>query len=143
MCSSDLFSPDGNALAVEAGSGTVLLLDPDTGREYARLEDPNQDRASYLTFSQDGSQLLASAQDSTALHAWDLRAIRAELAKRDLDWDLPPYPPAAVSARRRTEGHAAAEGDRGLAGAGTRSRQTGAMGGSGTRLRTAGGRQPR
>jgi tetratricopeptide (TPR) repeat protein len=82
-------------LAVEAGSGTVLLLDPDTGREYARLEDPNQDRAGHLAFSQDGSQLVASTPDSPAVHVWDLRAIRAELAKRDLDWDLPPYRPAA------------------------------------------------
>jgi hypothetical protein len=86
------FSPDSKVLAVEAGSGTVLLLDPDTGREYARLEDPNQDRAGALTFSTDGSQLFASTHDSPAVHVWDLRAIRAELAKRGLDWDLPPYP---------------------------------------------------
>ena len=48
-----------------------------------------------MTFTPDGSQLVASTHDSSAVHAWDLRAIRAELAKRDLDWDLPPYPPAA------------------------------------------------
>jgi WD40 repeat protein len=89
------FSPDSKVLAVEGGSGTVLLLDPNTGREYARLEDPNQDRAAHLTFSQDGSQLVASINESHAVHVWDLRAIRAELVKRDLDWDLPPYPPAA------------------------------------------------
>jgi eukaryotic-like serine/threonine-protein kinase len=89
------FSPDSKVLAVEAGSGTVLLLDPDTGREYAHLEDPNQDRAYSLAFSPDGSQLFASTKDSPAVHAWDLRAIRAELAKRGLDWDLPPYPPDA------------------------------------------------
>jgi hypothetical protein len=77
---------------VEAGTGTVLLLDPDTGREYARLEDPNQDRAHCLAFSQDGSQLFASTPDSPAVHVWDLRAIRAELAKCGLEWDLPPYP---------------------------------------------------
>jgi tetratricopeptide (TPR) repeat protein/WD40 repeat protein len=86
------FSPDSKVLAVEAGSGAVRLLDPGTGREYARLEDPNQDRAHALTFSPDGSQLLASTLDSPAVHAWDLRAIRVELAKCGLDWDLPPYP---------------------------------------------------
>jgi hypothetical protein len=26
---------------------------------------------------------------------WDLRLIRRELAARGLDWELPPYPPAA------------------------------------------------
>jgi serine/threonine protein kinase/WD40 repeat protein len=86
------FSPHGKVLAVETGSGAVRLVDPDTGREYARLEDPNQDRAAHLAFSPDASQLFASAEDSPAVHAWDLRAIRAELAKRGLDWDLPPYP---------------------------------------------------
>jgi WD40 repeat protein len=88
------FSPDGKVLAVETGSGAVRLVDPDTGSEYARLEDPNQDHAHDLTFSTDGSQLLASTADSPAVHVWDLRAIRAELAQRGLDWDLPPYPPA-------------------------------------------------
>jgi WD40 repeat protein len=89
------FSPDSKVLAAETGAGAVRLVDPDTGREYARLEDPNQDRAHSLAFSPDGSQLFASTKDSPAVHAWDLRAIRAELAKRGLDWDLPPYPPAA------------------------------------------------
>jgi serine/threonine protein kinase/WD40 repeat protein len=87
------FSSDSKVLAVEAGSGAVRLLDPDTGREYARLEDPNQDRAHNLAFSPDGSQLVASTNDGPAVHAWDLRAIRAELAQRALDWYLPPYPP--------------------------------------------------
>jgi WD40 repeat protein len=89
------FSPDGKVLAVETGTGAIRLVDPDSGHEYARLEDPNQDRAHNLAFSPDGSQLFASTKDSPAVHAWDLRAIRAELAERGLDWDLPPYPPAA------------------------------------------------
>jgi WD40 repeat protein len=86
------FSPDSRVLAVETGTGAVRLLDPDTGREYARLEDPNQDRAHYLAFSTDGSQLFASSEGGLGVHVWDLRAIRAELAKRELDWDLLPYP---------------------------------------------------
>jgi hypothetical protein len=88
------FSPDGNVLAVETGSGALRLVNPDTGHEYARLEDPNQDRAWALTFSPDGSQLFASSADRRAVHAWDLRAIRAELARRGLDWDLSAYPAA-------------------------------------------------
>jgi serine/threonine protein kinase/WD40 repeat protein len=88
------FSPDGRLLAVETGQNTVRLLDPDNGREYARLEDPNQDRAWFMAFSPDGTQLVING-DGDALHVWDLRAIRAELAQRDLDWALPPYPPAA------------------------------------------------
>jgi tetratricopeptide (TPR) repeat protein len=87
------FSDDGRLLAVETGLGVVRLVDPDTGREYARLEDPNRDRAGALTFSRDGSQLVTTSNDSHSIHVWDLRAIRERLAKIDLDWDLPPYPP--------------------------------------------------
>jgi WD40 repeat protein/Tfp pilus assembly protein PilF len=87
------FSPDGKLLALETGEGLVRLLDPNTGREYARLEDPNQDRARQIAFSPDGTQLVATGE-AESLHVWDLRAIRAELADRKLDWGLPPYPPA-------------------------------------------------
>jgi WD40 repeat protein len=86
------FSPDGRLLAVETGQGVVRLVDPDTGREHARLEDPNQDRAWWIAFSPDGTQLVVTGEGQS-LHVWDLRAIRAELAQRDLGWALPPYPP--------------------------------------------------
>jgi serine/threonine protein kinase/WD40 repeat protein len=91
------FSPDGKLLAVETGQNTVRLVDPDTGREYARLEDPNQDRASWIAFSPDGAQLIVTGENQS-LHVWDLRAIRAELARRDLDWGLKAYPPADTGA---------------------------------------------
>jgi tetratricopeptide (TPR) repeat protein len=91
------FSPDSKLLAVETG-GAVRLVNPDTGREYVRLEDPNQDRPNSLSFSPDGTQLVASNNDSQSIHVWDLRAIRKQLAKMDLDWDLLPYPPPAADA---------------------------------------------
>jgi len=83
-------------LAVAGDDGAVRLVNPDTGREYARLEDPDQDRAFDLSFNADGTQLIVSNNDSQSIHVWDLRAIRKQLAKMGLDWDLPPYPlPAA------------------------------------------------
>ena len=88
------FSADSKLLAVEEGHGAVRLLDPDSGQEYARLEDPNQERAAAFCFSPDGTQLVAPSHDSQTVHVWDLRAIREQLAKMGLDWDLPPYPPA-------------------------------------------------
>ena len=39
------FSPDGMLLAAETGHGVIRLVDPDGGREYARLANPNQERA--------------------------------------------------------------------------------------------------
>jgi WD40 repeat protein len=89
------FSPDGKLLAVDDGQGAIRLIDPDTGRDYARLEDPNQDRGGVLSFSPDGTQLISSTHDSQSIHVWDLRAIRRQLAEMGLDWDLPPYPEAA------------------------------------------------
>ena len=88
------FSPDGKIFATENGKGIVRLVDPETGREFARLEDPHQDRAGSLCFSHDGAELVATETDSSTIHVWDLRAIRQELREMELDWDLPPYPPA-------------------------------------------------
>jgi WD40 repeat protein len=80
------FSRDGNVLAVETGHGVIRLVNPDTGREYARLEDPNQDRAGEMCFSPDGAQLASTNGDSNSIHIWDLRMIREYLSRLDLDW---------------------------------------------------------
>ena len=48
-----------------------------------------------MLFTPDGTQLLTSNNDSQSVHIWDLRKIRGELTRMELDWDLPPYPPAA------------------------------------------------
>jgi WD40 repeat protein len=87
------FSPDSKVLAVETGYGSVRLVDPSSGREYARLEDPNQARAT-PSFSPDGSRLILTGIEGHAVRVWDLRALREELAKLDLDWDMLAYPPA-------------------------------------------------
>jgi WD40 repeat protein len=90
------FSPDGDLLAVETGQGVIRLLDPATGREKARLEDPHQDAAGWLGFTPDGTRLVAVSDDGKAIHIWDLKRTRAELAKLGLDWDAPPYPERAA-----------------------------------------------
>jgi WD40 repeat protein len=89
------FSPDGRLIAIDTRSGVIHLIDPATGGVYARLEDPNLDRAHYLGFSPDGTQLIGSCAQGRAVRVWDLREIRRQLAEMGLDWDLPPYPPAA------------------------------------------------
>ncbi len=80
------FTPDGKLLAVETGYGVVRLVNPATGREYARLEDPNQDQANSIAFSPDGTQLVTTSNDSHSIHVWDLRTIREQLTKMGLDW---------------------------------------------------------
>jgi tetratricopeptide (TPR) repeat protein len=83
---------------VQTDTGVVRLVNPDTGREYARLEDPNQSLPGSLRFSSDGAQLVATSKGSQPVHVWDLRVIRERLATMRLDWDLPPYLPAAATA---------------------------------------------
>ncbi len=88
------FSPDSRLLAFESGRGMIRLVDPSTGVDLAVLEDPNQDRAGFMTFSPDGTQLIVASNDSQTIHVWNLRAIRRQLVELDLDWAIPSYPPA-------------------------------------------------
>ena len=77
----------------------VLLADPNTGRELARLTTLQPVTPTPLVFSPDGTKLIARTNQKTAL-VWDLRRIRDQLAPMGLDWDAPPYPtvPAASDA---------------------------------------------
>jgi len=80
--------------------GAIRLVDPATGREFARVDHPEQDPARWLCFSGDGVHLASVIWSQQSTHVWDLRAIRAELARLGLDWDLPAYPPAAAGDER-------------------------------------------
>jgi tetratricopeptide (TPR) repeat protein len=72
-------------------NGIYRLVELATGRELARLEDPEQIRGA-AAFTPDGTKIIVAARNG--LRVWDLRRIRAELAKLGLDWDAPRYPPA-------------------------------------------------
>jgi serine/threonine protein kinase/WD40 repeat protein/tetratricopeptide (TPR) repeat protein len=88
------FSPDGGLLATTRPTGVVVLCDPRTGAELARLEDPNLDLSSPPAFSPDGALLiLPCAGKGKGIHVWDLRRIRRVLREMDLDWDAPELPP--------------------------------------------------
>jgi serine/threonine protein kinase/WD40 repeat protein/tetratricopeptide (TPR) repeat protein len=89
------FSPHGNLLATTTTAGFVILYDWRTGKELARLEDPNLDFSDTPAFSPDGTKLITvSDANSKGLHVWDLRRIRSVLADLDLDWDGPVFPQA-------------------------------------------------
>jgi tetratricopeptide (TPR) repeat protein len=74
--------------------GFIPLVDPETGRELARLEDPHQDMLEALVLSRDGTRLIGVTKDSQCARVWDLRLIRKGLQELGLDWDSPPFPPA-------------------------------------------------
>jgi WD40 repeat protein/tRNA A-37 threonylcarbamoyl transferase component Bud32 len=93
------FPPDGRVLAAGAEEpGVIRLVETATGREYVRLEAPEQTRLVPQCFTPDGSQLIAFGVESQALHVWDLRRIRRQLAEMGLDWDAPPLPEAPAEA---------------------------------------------
>ncbi|HEV3445365.1 MAG TPA: serine/threonine-protein kinase [Gemmataceae bacterium] len=81
------FSPDSRLLAVVVEPSIIGLVDPESGRILARLEDPNQDRPHWIGFHPDGTKLLTTTNDSKSVRVWDLRRIRAKLAELGLDWD--------------------------------------------------------
>jgi WD40 repeat protein len=72
--------------------GIYRLVELATGRELARLEDPELNNGA-ATLTPDGTKLVVAAKNG--LRVWDLRRIRRELTKLGLDWDAPPYPEAA------------------------------------------------
>ncbi len=87
------FSPDSRLFVVVDRSQVIRLVEVDTDRTLARLESPDLCTVAGVAFSPDGSRLVVTTKDrpSPAVHVWDLRAIRKDLAGRGLDWDTPAY----------------------------------------------------
>ncbi|WP_406700878.1 tetratricopeptide repeat protein [Singulisphaera sp. Ch08] len=85
------FSPDSKMFAV-GEQAFIRLIEVETGREVARLEDPNQERTDYSAFSPDGARIVTTNNESGSIHVWDLRLIRRQLEEFGLDWDAPPLP---------------------------------------------------
>jgi len=90
------FAPDSQTLVEGTDEPHVLrLVEVATGRELARLEDPELNTAHHVHFTPDGSRLI-TVNAQKGIHVWDLRRLRAGLAERGRDWDAPPYKPAAA-----------------------------------------------
>jgi WD40 repeat protein len=86
------FTGDDQLLAVAEVDGTIRLLLPETGRELARFEPPDQDRVYWLAFSPDGTRLAVSCPPDETKYVWDLRLIRGGLRELGLDFDAPTLP---------------------------------------------------
>ena len=86
------FSPDEKLVAVETTPGVIHLTDLATGRLVAKLTDPFGDRATWMSFTPDGTQLVTASMYAKTIHVWDLRRIRARLKAMELDWAWPEFP---------------------------------------------------
>jgi WD40 repeat protein len=97
------FASDSRTAAYDDFTGAMVLVEVETGRELARLEDPEQAQIDTAAFTPDGSQLITTLVARPYLRVWDLRAIRRLLTDLQLDWDAPvlhdtpdattPFPP--------------------------------------------------
>jgi WD40 repeat protein len=93
------FSQDGRMMARTVDGHSIQLLETLTEKPLATLEAPVSSGVAKFQFSPDGSQLAAVQQDQQ-VQLWDLRLLRQELTQMQLDWDLPPYPPAEKTSAR-------------------------------------------
>jgi eukaryotic-like serine/threonine-protein kinase len=93
------FTADGKLMALEMAPGVIHLQELVSGRTVAKLEDPQGDHSTWMSFTPDGTQLVVAARYAGAIHRWDLRAIRARLKMMNLDWDWPEFsaPPVQTS----------------------------------------------
>ncbi|HYV34181.1 MAG TPA: hypothetical protein VE988_00670, partial [Gemmataceae bacterium] len=93
------FTFDGKLMAMEMAPGVIHLKEVATARTVAKLEDPHGDRAGWIDFTPDGTQLVVAATYAMAIHVWDLRAIRERLKVIGLDWNWPEFPPVEPKTR--------------------------------------------
>jgi WD40 repeat protein len=96
------FSRDGRLLAVAHTPLEIQLVDVATFQEVARLLAPDARHIECPRFSPDGSQLAVATQNRV-IQLWDLRAVRQELGKMGLDWDLPAYPDDTAATGERLQ----------------------------------------
>jgi WD40 repeat protein len=94
------FCPDGR-LALGDSRGTIRLVEAATGKEVACLTFPEPSQYFPGCFSPDGAYLAAMQVDANGIYVWDLRLIRRQLKKMDLDWDAPEFPAAPTAAPLR------------------------------------------
>jgi serine/threonine protein kinase/WD40 repeat protein len=91
------FSEDGRLLALgDDAAGVIRLVVTATGEEVARLTAPVKSRLQPYGFTPRQRQVIAVGLESGAIHVFDLRAIRSQLAELGLDWGGEPIPPPAT-----------------------------------------------
>ena len=90
------FSPDGRHVLVRDAHRTLRMADIETGRTIARLESPEMITLGHATYSPDSSRVVTISAEDQAVHVWNLRSIRGQLAAMGLDWGRAGLFPEAI-----------------------------------------------
>ncbi len=92
--SAAVFSPNEHLMADTDATHIIRLVETESGRELARLEEPNLEVSGCPCFTPDGTRLITITNGTAGgIHVWDLSALRRGLKKMELDWDMPELPP--------------------------------------------------
>jgi WD40 repeat protein/Tfp pilus assembly protein PilF len=79
--SAHAFSPDGRLVAVDAGTGRIMIYAADDGRIIAQLDDPYPAALHSLAIGPDGRYLVGISRDLYHLFVWDLAGASRRLAE--------------------------------------------------------------
>ncbi len=82
-------STDDALMAIGDVPGVVRLVEPQSGREIARLTTPETASLCPLCFTRDGARLVCVGPATQALYIFDLALIRRQLVALGLDWSGP------------------------------------------------------
>lgn len=85
------FCPGARLVALTQDRSAILLVDSETGEQWARLESPGPREITHLHFTPEGARLLAVSNDRT-VEVWDLFRIRQQLRALGLDFSAPALP---------------------------------------------------
>jgi WD40 repeat protein len=88
------FSQDSAVAAVFGKGQTIRLINPASGQELATLQPYESQNNGLFDLSRDGAHLAMYSGNYPA-QLWDLRLVRKELARMNLDWSAPSPPDLA------------------------------------------------
>ncbi len=99
--SAHAFSPDGRWVAVDAGTGQLIIYAADDGQVIARLNDPYPTALHALAIAADGKSIVGLSRDLHQLFVWDIETVtHSSLANIEIKCELLAATEFARSSRR-------------------------------------------
>jgi WD40 repeat protein len=98
------FSPDSRVLVIGQPNGELRIVDPATGKDWARIMNPSQATPSFIAISPDNRTLVTLSCDHMApVRVWNLVELRRALSELDLNWPADVLRPAPAASDQVAE----------------------------------------